>query len=298
MLQDKHDRSERDQDRDHGGQPGQDEVLHAPALHQVAQAVAGEVGDQGEDKDTEARHHRNPPLLKEIRQVACGVRAELRRGCGLAEAEERQRRHGEDQRADVQAGGDQRVGHRPGQQVAPGQPNRADAGEFGRLDVGPRREPGNLTAHKSCVERPPHDRHRDQRVDEARPQRGDHRDGQHRRGQRQERVGDPHQQRVDPSTGRAGDQADQSPDEQPDRDDDQCRKPTRADAVQHATQDVSADGIGAEQKAVVPRRLQWHADRYQRIVRGDDGYGHCHHGHQQNQRDSGPVEKQRRRFRQ
>ena len=66
----------------------------------------------------------------------------------------------------------------------------------------------DLAAHDPGVERPPHDRHGDQRVREARAERGDHGDREHRAGQREEDVGDAHQQVVDPAAGGAGDQAD------------------------------------------------------------------------------------------
>ena len=72
-----------------------------------------------------------------------------------------------------------------------------------------------------------------QRVVEARPERRDDRDREQRCGQREEDVGEPHQDVVDPSAGRAGGDADHAADHHARRDHLERGEPGRAHAVEH-----------------------------------------------------------------
>src|ERR1700730_19134039 len=105
-------------------------------LHQVAQAVSRDVADQSQNQGAQARQHRNPPVLEEITEVSRRVGTQLRCRGRLAQPEERQRGQREDQRADVQAGGDQRVGDGAGQQMPCRQPNSANPRQLRGLDMG------------------------------------------------------------------------------------------------------------------------------------------------------------------
>src|SRR4051812_5562239 len=60
----------------------------AARLHQIAQAVARDVSDQCQHQDAKPWHHRNPPLLKEVTQVAGRVGTQLGRRRRLPETEE------------------------------------------------------------------------------------------------------------------------------------------------------------------------------------------------------------------
>ena len=119
------------------------------------------------------------------------------------------------------------------------------------LDMRPGRKRLHLAAQDPGVVRPPYDRHTDQRVHQPGAERGDDRDRHQRAGQRQEQVGDAHQDGVDSASGRAGDQPDGAADEQPAGDNDQRGEPADLDTDQRAGQQVPADAVGAEQDSPV-----------------------------------------------
>src|SRR4051794_26496570 len=56
--------------------------------HEVADTVAGNVGRKGQQRDGNAWHHRDPPVLQQIAQVAGSVGTQLRCRRLRTEAEE------------------------------------------------------------------------------------------------------------------------------------------------------------------------------------------------------------------
>ena len=189
------------------GEPDQPDLSVTVAITSLRPSPA-RLDARASRKHDQGRHDRHPPLLQQVLEAAGGHGAELGRGCRGAEPEERQGGQGEDQVADVEAGGHHDGGDGAGQQVAEGPPEAAGAGQARRLEVRSGRQGADLAAHDAGVERPPHDGHRDQGVELARAEGGHHGDGQHRSGQGQEEVGDPHQHGVDPPADGAGHQAD------------------------------------------------------------------------------------------
>jgi hypothetical protein len=92
-------------------------------------------------------------------------------------------------------------GHRPGSR------------QLGGLDMGSSGQCDHLAPNDAGVVGPPHDRHRDQRVEQTWSECGDYRDRQHRCGQCEESVGDAHEHGIDAATSGAGDESDEPADD-------------------------------------------------------------------------------------
>src|SRR3954447_21653679 len=142
-----------------------------PYRNEVADGVPAEVGDQAQRQHRDARDPRHPPLAEQLAERAGGVGAEL--GCGrlLPEPQEGQRGQQQNDIGDIEAGADHRGGYHPGQQMIEQDPRPRHLGQPCRLDVWARRERLDLSPDYARVVRPPHDRHADERVHQARAER-------------------------------------------------------------------------------------------------------------------------------
>ena len=198
-------------------------------------------------------------------------RAELRCRSRRAEPEERQARQRDDERADVEARGDERRGTAPGQQVAEHEPEPPDARQPRGLHVGPRsraraprrarcaRTSGHhtiITAINVCQSDGPSAA----TIVIARTGPGSARNVSVKRMSTLS---------IQPA-GRARHEPDEPAEQHARADHEQRRQPRRLNAEQHAREDVAPDVVGAEQEAAVARREERVARRRRRRVRGED----------------------------
>ena len=171
-----------------------------------------------------------------------------------AEAEEGQRRLGEDGGRDEQRAADGDLRDHRGQQVAahdrrsarPGRRSGLDEVQLAHAEHHRARDPGRGGPRERRDE---HDEEGDRRAEDASAD-----DDDEERRHRHEDVGDPHQRRVDAASGAAGDDPDDGPERQGRRRrreaDEDRHPPTREQPGEH----VAAEQVGAED-VPVPWRL-------------------------------------------
>jgi hypothetical protein len=182
-----------------------------------------------------------------------------------AEAQERQRRLGDDRRGDVDRAGDDHRPERVGQDVANHLARHRGAEGARRLDeflFAQREELGPDQARdRHPAEAADHEHDQDEDADlgaERRLQRLakeiDQDQQQRQLRQRQEQVGHPHQGGVDGAARNAGDGADRHADEHRHQHRRQADRERDAAAVEHAREDVLAEVVGAERMGERRRR--------------------------------------------
>ncbi len=260
VLQHEDGAGEQHEHQHHRREPAGDQRGHRRAPQQIAQAVTGQVGDQCQHHHRHSRDHRHPPLREQIGQPARRHRAKFGGRGRRAEPEEGQRGQRQHQVAQVQAGGDQGRSDRARKQVPQRYSWQADSGQPGSIHVRTDGQCADLAAHDPRIERPPHHRHGDQRVPQRRSERGDHGNGQHWPRQREEGVGNAHQQPVHPAAEGACRQPHQPADHDTERDHGQRGEPGRPCPEQHPAEDVAPHLVGAE-PGLCARRGERHPGR-------------------------------------
>ena len=180
-----------------------------------------------------------------------------------AEAEERQRRFGDDGSGDVDGGGDDDGAKRIGQDVA------HNLAEFGGAERAcgldelffPQRQ--ELRANEARDGHPTQSANDHDDQDECaafRPERGlqrvaekvDDQEQQRQSRQRKKEIGQPHQCRTDPASRHTGDGADDRADEDRDEHGGEADGERDAAAVEHPREQILAEVVGAE--GMLPRR--------------------------------------------
>ena len=133
----------------------------APRVEQVAQAVTEQVEGERGQQDRDPGEGHEPPLGREVGLALRHHQPPLGRRVLGAEAEERQRRGGQDHPADVERDLDDERRDRVRQDVAEHDPVRGDAQRPAALDVGAPGDRGRLAAEEPGVPGPPGDRDRE-----------------------------------------------------------------------------------------------------------------------------------------
>ncbi len=135
----------------------------------------------------------------------------------------------------------------------------------------------DFVAGHAGVPGPPEDGDGDHGVDEARAEGRDHGERDQRRGQDEEELDHALQQRIDPATDHAGEDADHRADDERDADDGEPRQPGVANAEDDAREQVAADLVGAEPVGRIGRQVgggdaqHWVVGRKERTEDGDEG---------------------------
>src|SRR2546421_7549697 len=195
-----------------------------------------------------------------------------------ADAEERQRRLGDDDHTEHEGGQHDGGVHHVGQDVAPHDGALGAAGHDGQTHVVAILEREHLAAHHARVARPVDDAEDDDDVHLARPHDGGQEDREGQRRQRQPRVGHAHDDLVHPAPEVTG--------EDPQHRADHAREDDRGEADHHrdaraedqAREHVAPDVVGAEQvrgaAALLPRRRpEALAEQAHLGIVGDDHVG-------------------------
>ncbi len=111
-------------------------------------------------------------------------------------------------------------------------------------------------------------------MEEAGSERRHDRDREHRAGEGEEEVGEPHQDVVHPSPENTGDEPDQPADHDPRGDHRAGGQQARPKAVEDPAEDVQADLVGPEERPCMERRGERQPRRDDRPVGGDHGRQH------------------------
>lgn len=129
----------------------------------------------------------------------------------------------------------------------------------------------SVSAREPRVRGPCGDRDRDDRVDDARPERRREREREHDLRERERDVGDPHERAVDEAAAVAGRRADREPDRHDDRDDEDRDAEREPRARDQTREDVAAELVGAEPVRRGAGRQQPVGEHLaQRVVRHDE----------------------------
>src|SRR5215831_5925585 len=220
-------------------------------IEPVAQGIPHQVDDEGREEDREAREGGDPPRVEHVEAALAQHVAPRRRGRLDAEAQEGQERLEDDHLSHLQRRDDHDCRGEVGHDLAEHDPQVAHAeGAAGHHELALADRHG-LRPHHARVDGPAGDAEHDDHVDQARPQHGDHREGE-----QHEREGEHHvHERHDRPVAAPAEVARREPQQHPDA----CRQAHRchphhqrdAAAVDHARQEVAADLVRAEQ--VLPR---------------------------------------------
>ena len=171
LLEEEHGRRQHEQDDHHRHEALQDQADHR-SPNRSRKPSPARLDDEREQEHGERRHDRHPPLLEQVLQAPGRHRAELWR---------RSRRHRDRGRRGTASVTTRfptsrlavttTAGTAPGSRCLRRAAHHASAREARGLDVRARGQRPDLAPHDPGVERPPHDGHAEQGVEEAGPER-------------------------------------------------------------------------------------------------------------------------------